>query len=333
MPSVICDLRDGHPELIDLLGAKAVGLGEMIRLGIPTPPGFVITTKGYEEFKADRTHFFDAHWGSIRKAVASIQYCNRRFDDLVRPLLLSIRSSGKYSMPGIMVTLLNVGLTENHIDGLARVTNDVFCAHDAYVRLLRQLGTCSLRIFPDAFRSPGTELPCADDSTLIERLKAVTEDYRNVVSSYTGSTFPIDAWMQLRLSIESVFDSWSSDGCRRYRHILDIPEQPGPAVVIQAMIHGNKREHSGSGVVYTRNPLTGRDEMYGEFLFGSQGCDLASGLWTPEPLECLSDALPDTYRNLVEVATLIRSHFGRHQEIEFTVEDGKLFILQTRPMS
>jgi pyruvate, orthophosphate dikinase len=317
------------------LGGKGAGLAEMTQLGVPVPAGFTITTDACRVW---------LHTGELPKALdAEIdwhlsrleQRCGKRFGDPDDPLLVSVRSGAAVSMPGMMDTILNLGLSDVAVDGLARATGNDRFARDSYRRLIQMFGAVVDGIDGHRFESAlgdlksrrgaaqDTDLTAADLGELIEKYKGI---YRDA----TGGEFPPDAREQLRRAIRAVFDSWDTQRAQVYRRAHGIPDDLGTAVNVVQMVFGNKGENSGTGVCFTRDPSTGEPGLYGEFLSDAQGEDVVAGIRTPEPLEAMRARMPEAFDELLETMRRLEAHYRDMQDIEFTVEDGKLYLLQTR---
>lgn len=319
-----------------LLGGKGANLSEMTRLGIPVPPGFTITTQACIAYLEGGERLPDGLWEQVLEALHRVEAkMGRRFGDPENPLLVSCRSGAKFSMPGMMDTVLNIGLNDTTMLAMARLTNDERFAHDIYRRLLQMFGNVVLGIpderfeavIADARRKAGvrydSELQASDWKPVIEAFKAI-------IRQETGRDFPQDPFEQLRLAIEAVFKSWNGKRAVDYRNATGIPHTLGTAVNVQSMVFGNLGEDSGTGVVFSRNPATGENELYGDYLNNAQGEDVVAGIRTVKPIATLAHEMPAIYEQLYEIAKRLERHFRDVQDIEFTIEKGKLWILQTR---
>ncbi|GAP64120.1 pyruvate, orthophosphate dikinase [Ardenticatena maritima] len=319
-----------------LLGGKGANLAEMTRLGIPVPPGFTITTQACIAYLEGGERLPDGLWEQVLEALHRVEAkMGRRFGDPENPLLVSCRSGAKFSMPGMMDTVLNIGLNDTTMLAMARLTNDERFAHDIYRRLLQMFGNVVLGIpderfeavIDDARRKAGvrydSELQASDWKPVIEAFKAI-------IRQETGRDFPQDPFEQLRLAIEAVFKSWNGKRAVDYRNATGIPHTLGTAVNVQSMVFGNLGEDSGTGVVFSRNPATGENELYGDYLNNAQGEDVVAGIRTVKPIATLAHEMPAIYEQLYEIAKRLERHFRDVQDIEFTIEKGKLWILQTR---
>jgi pyruvate,orthophosphate dikinase len=297
----------------ELLGGKGIGLAEMTQLGIPVPAGFTITTEACRAYMASGGEV-DGLEEEIAEHVERLEErTGKRFGDPEDPLLVSVRSGAAISMPGMMDSILNVGLNDESVEGLARSTGNEEFARDCYRRLIQMFGETVDGIPHESFS--------IDDS--VERAREIYE-------RDTGHGFPQDAREQLRRAITAVFDSWNSSRAQIYRRTYDIPDDLGTAVNVVQMVFGNKGESSATGVAFTRDPSTGEQGVYGEFLLNAQGEDVVAGTRTPQPLEELRDRLPDAYDQLLETMGSLERHYRDMQDIEFTVEEGRLYLLQTR---
>jgi pyruvate,orthophosphate dikinase len=333
---------------LQLLGTKAAGLNEMTSLGIPVPPGFTITTEVGKRYRQDSA-WPEGLAEAVAGAIGSIEArLGRRFGDADDPLLLSIRSGAPVSMPGMMDTLLNVGLTERSLGGLAAQRGDERFALDAYRRLLQMYGTVVRGIGGDRFQhllgDLKTELghPRMLDSELpASALEQLVASYLTVIEETSGAAFPQDVDTQLWESIGAVFESWSNSRAVRYRRMQGISESTGTACTVQAMVFGNTGPRSGSGVAFTRNPSNGDKRLYGEFLANAQGEDVVAGIRTPVALTAgastpgreassLEASLPEAFDAISGYCAALEAHFGDMQDIEFTIEDGRPYLLQTR---
>ena len=307
----------------ELLGGKGIGLAEMTQLGIPVPAGFTISTDACRAYMASGGEFPEGLQEEIDEHLARLEErTGKRFGDLEDPLLVSVRSGAAISMPGMMDTILNVGLNDEATAGLARRTGNERFGHDSYRRLIQMYGETVDGIeghrFSDALARQEDDLP-----GLIETFKAIYEEE-------TGRPFPQDAREQLARAVSAVFESWNTPRAQTYRHHNGIPDDLGTAVNVVQMVFGNMGENSGTGVAFTRDPSTGEAGLYGEFLTDAQGEDVVAGIRTPEPIAEMKDRLPGAYEEFVETVRRLEEHYRDMQDLEFTVEDGKLYLLQTR---
>jgi pyruvate,orthophosphate dikinase len=319
----------------ELLGGKGAGLAEMTRLSVPVPPGFTITTKVCRHWLERGAHPVGLQ-EEIDAAVTWLETtAGRRLKDGANPLLVSVRSGAAISMPGMMDTVLNVGLNDQCVRGLAAKSGSRRFALDSYRRLMQMFGTIVLEMkkqeFDRALERVKREAHVASDSQLSEAaLEELIVAYKELVLARTGKPFPQEPREQLSMAVNAVFQSWRSARAQCYRRLNNISETLGTAVTVQAMVFGNRGEDSGTGVGFTRHPSTGACEVFGEFLPNAQGEDIVAGTRTPMPLTELAEKMPRVYRELLEVTARLENHYRDVQDFEFTVESGKLFLLQTR---
>ncbi|MFQ5843457.1 MAG: pyruvate, phosphate dikinase, partial [Planctomycetota bacterium] len=320
----------------DRLGGKGANLAEMCRLGLPVPPGFTVATTVCRAFYDNGGRIPEAVLAEVDRSVARLERATgRRFGDAGDPLLVSVRSGASVSMPGMMDSVLNLGLNAETVEGLARRSQDRRFALDAWRRLVQMFSNVVLGVDHDRFEQVLEEVKAKRGAVLDTDLDAdglaeVLEGFRAVVRAAAGRDFPDDPREQLRLAIEAVFASWDGARARRYREIHRITGLIGTAVNVQAMVYGNLGETSGTGVCFTRNPSTGESALYGEYLQNAQGEDVVAGIRTPEPIERLAEVLPDCHRRLLEIKDLLEGHYRDLQDLEFTVQKGELYMLQTR---
>jgi pyruvate, orthophosphate dikinase len=320
----------------DLLGGKGAGLAEMTALGVPVPAGFTITTEACraymqngKELPAGLEEEIDRHLTALEETA------EKRFGDPHDPLLVSVRSGAAVSMPGMMDTILNLGLNDEAVEGLAETTGNRRFAYDSYRRLIQMYGDVVEGVDAERFEDALTELKEArgarhDSDLTADDLAELVETYKGIFREAKGSDFPQDAHEQLARAVRAVFDSWETPRAQVYRHAHGIPDDLGTAVNVVQMVFGNKGDTSATGVAFTRDPSTGEQGLYGEFLTDAQGEDVVAGIRTPEPLAQMEKRLPDAYGDLLDTMRRLEEHFRDVQDIEFTVEDGRLFLLQTR---
>ncbi|HIE47808.1 TPA: pyruvate, phosphate dikinase, partial [Candidatus Bipolaricaulota bacterium] len=331
---------DGSAEMKELLGGKGANLAEMARLGIPVPPGFTITTEVCRYYTEHAGEYPQGLEDQVREGVKHLEEATgRKFGDPEAPLLVSVRSGAPVSMPGMMDTILNLGLNDVSVKGLAGRTTPRF-AYDAYRRLLSMYGSVVLGVrdeggagvdpFDAAMEALKEERGAASDLDLTaEDLAELVERYKEIIRR-AGKDFPQDPWQQLWGAIGAVFSSWNNERARIYRRLNRIPDTLGTAVNVQAMVFGNLGENSGTGVAFTRDPATGESRFYGEYLLNAQGEDVVAGIRTPKPIAELEREMPEVYRQLLAVREKLERHYRDMQDIEFTIEEGKLYLLQTR---
>ena len=307
----------------DLLGGKGIGLAEMTQLGVPVPAGFTITTDACRAYMASGGELPDGLEAEVDEHLARLEKTTgKRFGDVADPLLVSVRSGAAVSMPGMMDTILNVGLNDEAVEGLGSRTENERFALDSYRRLIQMYGEIVDHIdahrFDDALKKHEGDLP------------GVIEAFKAIYQEETGRPFPQDAKEQLGRAVRAVFESWDTPRAKAYRRHNHIPDDLGTAVNVVQMVFGNKGEQSGTGVTFTRDPSTGESGLYGEFLADAQGEDVVAGIRTPDPVESMRERLPGAFDELVETIGRLEQHYKDMQDIEFTVEDGKLYLLQTR---
>ena len=328
--------HEGNATMRDLLGGKGAGLAEMVNAGLPVPPGFTITTEACNAYYANNRRFPEGLWEQVLEALRYIeQQTGKKFGDPENPLLVSVRSGAKFSMLGMMDTVLNLGLNEQTLQGLIKATGNERFAYDAWRRFIQMFGRIVLGVPGEEFEKILDEFkertPNKLDTELTaEDLKQIAERFKALVRERTGREFPTDVYEQLRLAIEAVFQSWFGDRAVAYREHEKIPHDLGTAVNVQAMVFGNMGNDSGTGVAFTRNPLTGEKELYGEYLLNAQGEDVVAGIRTPQPISRLKEELPEVYEQFRQIAERLERHYKDMQDLEFTIERGRLYMLQTR---
>jgi pyruvate,orthophosphate dikinase len=328
--------EEGSAELRDLLGGKGAGLAEMSRIGLPVPPGFTITTEAcLEYFRRDR-QLPDGLLDEVREKLRIVeQRAGKTFGDPRNPLLLSVRSGAKFSMPGMMDTVLNLGSTPATVEGLIRATGDARFAYDSYRRFLQMFSNVVLGITHEHFEEALARIKHARGVTLDveltpQDLQELIQAYKRIIEERTGEAFPEDPPRQLEMAIRAVFASWNNPRAITYRTHHRIPHDLGTAVNIQTMVFGNMGPTSGTGVAFTRNPATGERGVFGEYLLNAQGEDVVAGIRTPKPIRELAAELPDAYQKFLGVCDLLERHYRDVQDVEFTIERGTLYLLQTR---
>ena len=327
---------DGHGDMKDVLGGKGAGLAGMSRSGAPVPPGFTISTEVCNLYFRSQNQVPAGVDAQIEKALAQLEKrMGQKLGDVAKPLLVSVRSGAKFSMPGMMDTILNLGLNDTTVKTLEAKSGNPRFAFDCYRRFIQMFGNVVLEIpkpeFEHIFDGRKKKVKTRFDTDLTaEDLQAVIAEYKALVQKKTGKPFPQDARQQLVMSRDAVFRSWNNPRAQHYRRMNKIPEDLGTAVNVQAMVFGNLGETSATGVGFTRNPATGEKEFYGEFLTNAQGEDVVSGVRTPRPIVELGTLMPGVYRQLVDITTALERHYRDVQDFEFTIQDGKLYMLQTR---
>ncbi len=333
---------EGSGKMKELLGGKGAGLAEMTNLGIPVPPGFTITTEVCTYFYEKNKTYPRELEEQVKKALSKVEkIMGRKFGDPSNPLLFSVRSGARASMPGMMDTILNLGLNDKCVEGLAKVTGNPRFAYDSYRRFVAMYGDVVLGLKPKSKKEEDPFEVIIDEMKKKRGVKfdteLQTEDLKELVSLYKKEIknklkveFPEDPFEQLWGAIGAVFGSWMNERAIAYRQLYNIPGDWGTAVNVQTMVFGNKGENSGTGVGFTRDPALGENRLYGEFLINAQGEDVVAGIRTPEPIIKLGEVMPDVYKQLVEIRNRLESHFKDMQDFEFTIEEGKLWMLQTR---
>jgi pyruvate,orthophosphate dikinase len=318
-----------------LLGGKGSGLADMTRAGVPVPPGFTVTTEACNAYVAEGK-FPEGMWEQELDALKKVeQQTGKKFGDPNNPLLVSCRSGAKFSMPGMMDTVLNLGLTDATAEGMVRLTNNPRFVYDSYRRLVEMFGTVVLGIPDEAFEKPLDEYKQKkgyklDTEMTAEDWKAITNKFKAVVKKEAVRDFPQDPLEQLRLATEAVFKSWNGKRAVDYRRATNIPDDLGTAVSIVTMVFGNMGDDSGTGVAFTRDPSTGERKMFGEYLLNAQGEDVVAGIRNAEQIEQLNKSLPQAYKQFMQITDRLEKHYREMQDVEFTIEHGKLWMLQTR---
>jgi len=327
---------EGRSDMKELLGGKGANLAEMSSIGIPVPPGFTITTDVcHEYYEADRK-LPEAVKPQVEDALKQIEaLTGKKFGDSKDPLLLSVRSGAALSMPGMMNTILNLGLTDVAVEGLAAKTGNPRFAYDGYRRLIDMFGSTAMGVDHDHFEHELTELKKErkvelDTDLTADDLKELVKRYKAVYTKYVGEEFPQDPIDQLWKAIMAVFNSWMGNKAVQYRRIERITGLKGTAVNVQVMVFGNTGTNSGTGVAFTRDPNTGANEFFGDYLINAQGEDVVAGIRTPEPISQLHEEMPKVYDELMEIRKKLEQHYKEMQDVEFTVEEGTLYMLQTR---
>ncbi len=327
---------DGDGKLRDVLGGKGAGLAEMSKAGVPVPPGFTISTEVCNLFFENGNKVPQEVDDQIHKALGKLEKeFGKKLGGVDDPLLLSVRSGAKFSMPGMMNTILNLGLNDETTEALANKTGNPRFAYDCYRRFIQMFGEVALHVdmakFDGIFDARKAKIKAKLDTDLTaDDLKFIIGDYKKLVKKETGRDFPQDALEQLTLSRDAVFHSWNTPKAIYYRRMEKIPDSIGTAANVQAMVFGNMGDSSGTGVGFTRNPSTGEKTFYGEFLVNAQGEDVVAGIRTPQPIEELKGVMPEAYKQLRDITSNLEKHYRDVQDFEFTIEEGKLFMLQTR---
>src|SRR5688500_17292778 len=335
---------DGNGTMKPLLGGKGANLAEMCRIGLPVPPGFTITTEVCTYYYDHKRSYPPALQAQMKAGVAAIEkQTGKKFGDLKNPLLVSVRSGARDSMPGMMDTILNLGLNDQTVEALAKKTNNPRFAWDCYRRFVQMYGDVVLGVQkrPGEDHEPFETVieglkheryhgDIEDTKLSVEDLQELVRRFKALVKERAGKQFPASPWDQLMGAVGAVFGSWMNDRAIVYRRKYNIPTEWGTAVNVQAMVYGNTGDESGSGVAFTRNPANGVKEFYGEFLINAQGEDVVAGVRTPEPVAELKKQMPKAYNELERIRQTLERHFKDVQDFEFTIEDGVVYMLQTR---
>jgi len=327
---------EGSASMRDLLGGKGAGVAEMTRAGLPVPPGFTITTEACNAFYARGAKFPEGLWEQVEKSLKVVEKATGKgFGDPRNPLLVSVRSGAKFSMPGMMDTVLNLGLNSTTLEGLAALTKDRRFALDAYRRFIQLFSKIVLgidgQLFEEALDGIKKRKKAKTDADLTApALEELIVEYRAIVKRHSRTGFPEDPMDQLRAAIGAVFESWNNKRATDYRNYNRIPHDLGTAVNVQSMVFGNMGDDSGTGVAFTRDPSTGEKRLYGEYLTNAQGEDVVAGIRTPKPIATMATDLPRAYKQFEQIARKLEKHYRDVQDMEFTIERGKLYMLQTR---
>ena len=328
--------KEGNANMRELLGGKGANLAEMTNLGLPVPQGFTVTTEACTRYYTDGKKIDDEIVEQIYAALAETEkIAGKKFGDEENPFLVSVRSGARASMPGMMDTILNLGLTDVSVKGLAKKTNNPHFAYDAYRRFIAMFSDVVMEIPKSKFEDVLDEFKEKkgvkfDRDLTAEDLMAVVERFKAIYKEAMGVDFPQDPKVQLMEAVKAVFRSWDNPRAIYYRRMNDIPGDWGTAVNVQSMVFGNMGETSGTGVAFTRNPATGEKKLYGEYLLNAQGEDVVAGIRTPSPISELQNQMPDVYKQFVDIASKLEAHYRDMQDMEYTIEEGKLYMLQTR---
>ncbi len=328
--------KEGDASMRNLLGGKGAGLAEMTRLGLPVPRGFTITTEACTRYYDDSETIAPEIETEIFKTLKTMEeITGKKLGDVTNPLLVSVRSGARSSMPGMMDTILNLGLTDEVVEAVAKLTDNPRFAWDSYRRFISMFGDVAMHIDKSHFDAAMDEVKAArgvkgDLELNAEDLKEVAQKMKVVYEQQLGKPFPQDPKEQLLTAVKAVFESWNNERAIYYRHMHDIPSSWGTAVNVQEMVYGNMGETSGTGVAFTRNPATGEAGIFGEYLMNAQGEDVVAGIRTPFPITHMKEQMPEVYAQFEEIAKTLEKHYGDMQDMEFTIERGKLFMLQTR---
>ncbi len=336
MPKYVYLFKEGDASMRNLLGGKGANLAEMTNIGMPVPQGFTVTTEACTRYYADGKTIAPEIEEEIYQALAATEKeYGKKFGDLENPFLVSVRSGSRASMPGMMDTILNLGLNDVAVEGMARLTNNERFAYDSYRRFIQMFSDVVMEVdkglFHNALEDVKREKGTTQDTDLdAQDLKEVVRRYKEIYRNAKGEEFPQDPKMQLMEAIKAVFRSWDNPRAIYYRRMNDIPGDWGTAVNVQGMVFGNMGDDCGTGVAFTRNPSTGENKLYGEYLMNAQGEDVVAGIRTPHPMADMETDMPELYKQFMEYANTLEKHYRDMQDMEFTIERGKLYMLQTR---
>ena len=327
---------EGNKDMREILGGKGANLAEMTNAGMPVPQGFTISTEACTQYYNDGRQINDEIMADIYEYIGKMeQITGKKFGDVANPLLVSVRSGARASMPGMMDTILNLGLNDQVVEGLAAKTGNPRFAYDSYRRFVQMFSDVVMELSKSDFEKIIDEMKEAkgvklDTELDADDMKALVVKFKDLYKAKMGSDFPSDPKVQLIEAVKAVFRSWDNPRANVYRRMNEIPYDWGTAVNVQAMVFGNSGETSGTGVAFTRNPATGEKALFGEYLINAQGEDVVAGIRTPFPISHLKEQMPAVYDQFVEIATKLENHYKDMQDMEFTIEDGKLYMLQTR---
>jgi len=328
--------KEGNASQKYLLGGKGANLCEMTNIGLPVPPGLTVTTEACTEFYEQGKKLTGEIINQIKANLSILEeQTEKKFGDVNNPLLVSVRSGAAFSMPGMMDTILNLGLNDNTVEGMANKTGNKRFAYDSYRRFIQMFGDVVLEIpkvkFDNALENAKEEKGYKFDTELTaDDLKILVDEFKEIYKKETKTEFPQEPENQLLMAVEAVFRSWNNQRAITYRNLYDIPHNLGTAVNVQSMVFGNMGDTSGTGVAFTRNPSTGEKKVFGEFLINAQGEDVVAGIRTPLSIDKLNEVMPEIYKQFIEAAHTLEQHYKDMQDIEFTIEEGKLYFLQTR---
>ncbi len=328
--------KEGSASQKNLLGGKGANLAEMTNIGMPVPQGFTVTTEACTEFYNQGEKLSEEIIKQIEANLAVLEeQTGKLFGDVENPLLVSVRSGAKFSMPGMMDTILNLGLNDETVEGIAKKTGNLRFAYDSYRRFIQMFGDVVLEIpkymFDNALENKKESNNYKFDTELTaDDLKELVKEFKQIYKKEIKEDFPEDPEKQLLMAVEAVFKSWNNSRAITYRNLYDIPHDIGTAVNVQSMVFGNMGDTSGTGVAFTRNPSTGEKKVFGEFLINAQGEDVVAGIRTPLPIDKLEELMPEIYAEFISIAQTLENHYKDMQDIEFTIEQGKLYMLQTR---
>ena len=332
----VYSFKEGNKDMKEILGGKGANLAEMVSLGLPVPMGFTVTCeaclKYYDDGKTISEDVKEEIFNEVKKLE---EHSGKKFGDLTNPLLVSVRSGARASMPGMMDTVLNLGLNDEVCASFSEITNNARFVYDSYRRFIQMFADVVMGFpkssFERLFDKIKEEKGIKNDTDLTaEDLKEVVGIYKEEYKKHAGCEFPSDPKVQLIEAVQAVFRSWNNERAIFYRKMNDIPDSWGTAVNVQEMVYGNINEDSGTGVAFTRNPATGEKKLYGEYLINAQGEDVVAGIRTPQSIETLKDVMPECFQEFERICNILENHYHDMQDMEFTIENKKLFMLQTR---
>ena len=328
--------QEGNKDMKNLLGGKGANLAEMTNIGMPVPSGFTVTTEACNKYYKDGKELSSEVIDQIKEALEKLEAkSGKKFGDLENPLLVSVRSGARASMPGMMDTVLNLGLNDDIAASFSEKIGNKRFVYDSYRRFIQMFADVvkgySKSKFETIIDEVKTKKGVKNDIELDENdMVLLTSLFKNAYKEFAGEDFPQDPIVQLIEAVKAVFRSWNNERAIYYRRINDIPSSWGTAVNVQEMVYGNSGENSGTGVAFTRNPATGEKALFGEYLINAQGEDVVAGIRTPSPIATLKEEMPEVYEEFASIAQELEKHYKDMQDMEFTIENGKLFILQTR---
>ena len=332
----VYSFNEGNKDMKSLLGGKGANLAEMTKIGLPVPPGFTISTEACNDYYVSNKTIKPEIVEQIEEKLAQLESeLGKKLGSIENPLLVSVRSGAVISMPGMMDTILNLGLNDNTVVGLAKATDNERFAYDSYRRFIQMFSDVAMEVpkykFENVLDKYKEQNGFKFDTELTtEHLKSIVEEFKAIYKAEVKEDFPQEPKKQLMLAVEAVFRSWNNPRAIVYRKLNDIPNNLGTAVNVQSMVFGNMGDNSGTGVAFTRDPATGENKLLGEYLINAQGEDVVAGIRTPQKIATLENIMPDIYKQFVETADKLEKHYRDMQDIEFTIEKGKLFLLQTR---
>ena len=332
----VYSFKEGNKDMRELLGGKGANLAEMTGIGLPVPRGFTVTTEACTKYYDDGKMISEEIVNQIYEKLEELETVSgKKMGDAQNPLLVSVRSGARASMPGMMDTVLNLGMNDEVARGFAEVTQNPRFVYDSYRRFIQMFSDVVMgfpkssfeRLFDKIKEEKHVEF---DTELTAEDLMEVVEIYKGEYEKHAGVAFPQDPKEQLLEAVKAVFRSWNNDRAITYRRLNDIPGSWGTAVNVQEMVYGNRGETSGTGVAFTRNPATGEKKLFGEYLMNAQGEDVVAGIRTPQSIDTLKEVMPECYNEFVKICDILENHYKDMQDMEFTIEDGHLFMLQTR---